>query len=44
MVPEFMLTFFSFQINEMLIPKWQAEKVIREHSGDVVAALEALTN
>lgn len=29
-------------MNEMLISKAQAEKVLREQSGDVVAALEAI--
>lgn len=32
------------QINEMLIPRAQAEKVLREHRGDVVAALDSLTD
>lgn len=29
-------------MNEMLISRTQAEKVLREQSGDVVAALEAI--
>lgn len=29
-------------MNEMLISRIQAEKVLREQSGDVVAALEAI--
>lgn len=33
-----------FQINEMQISRTNAEKTLREHRGDVVAALEALTN
>lgn len=32
------------QTNEILISRQQAEKVLREHRGDVVSALEALTN
>lgn len=32
------------QVNELLIPRQQAEKVLREHRGDVVNALIALTN
>ncbi|XP_037912575.1 huntingtin-interacting protein K isoform X2 [Hermetia illucens] len=31
-------------VSEMLISKPQAEKILREHSGDVVAALQELTN
>jgi len=31
-------------ISEMLISRHHAEKCLREHRGDVVAALEALTN
>ncbi|GAB0093525.1 huntingtin-interacting protein K [Sergentomyia squamirostris] len=31
-------------INEMQISRTNAEKTLREHRGDVVAALEALTN
>ncbi|XP_055381439.1 huntingtin-interacting protein K [Condylostylus longicornis] len=31
-------------MNEMLISRTQAEKVLREQRGDVVAALEVLTN
>lgn len=32
-----------FQVNEILISRQQAEKVLREHK-DVVSALEALIN
>ena len=39
------MVFFSFaQVNELLISRQQAEKVLREHRGDVVNALTALTN
>ncbi|XP_030370971.1 huntingtin-interacting protein K [Scaptodrosophila lebanonensis] len=31
-------------MNELLVSKAQAEKVLREQSGDVVAALEAIIN
>jgi len=34
--------FLPFQMNELLVSKAQAEKVLREQSGDVVAALEAI--
>lgn len=32
----------QLQMNELLVTKAQAEKVLREQSGDVVAALEAI--
>lgn len=35
---------FEFQMDEMLISRQHAEKTLREHRGDVVAALIALTN
>lgn len=39
-----LLLLLLFQVNELLIPRQQAEKVLREHRGDVVSALVALTN
>lgn len=30
-------------MNEMLISRQQAEKVLREHRGDIILALQALT-
>lgn len=41
---EFLWLFTFLQVNELLIPRHQAEKVLREHRGDVVNALIALTN
>lgn len=43
----FILLFFQLkfiQINEMLITRDQAENALRENRGDLVAALENLTN
>lgn len=40
----FLRFIYLFQINELLIPRQQAEKVLREHRGDVVKALISLTN
>lgn len=49
-LPEFTFECFSlqfdliFQIREMEISRQKAEETLRVHRGDVVAALEALTN